>query len=117
MAFRRIERHLTLPVSDRSRRSARHCPGVRFGAAVGAGARAAAVEIDADAVRTTALAAAPDLDPALTTIEVARAGGQGDPVTVSVDYDDPVRVPLIGWLFGSSIRMRAEATDRQEFAS
>jgi len=86
-------------------------------AAARAGARAAAVEIDADTVRTSALAAAPDLDPALTTIEVARAGGQGDPVTVSVDYDDPMRVPLIGWLFGSSIRMRAEATDRQEFAS
>ena len=86
-------------------------------AAARAGARAAAVEADADAVHSAALRAAPDLDPALATIEISRAGGQGDPVTVSVVYDDPVRVPLIEWLFGASIRLDVEATDRQEFAS
>ena len=86
-------------------------------AAARAGARAAAVEADAGAVHSAALAAAPDLDPAFATIEISRMGGQGDPVTVSVVYDDPVRVPLIEWLFGASIHLDVEATDRQEFAS
>jgi hypothetical protein len=36
---------------------------------------------------------------------------------VSVTYDDPVRVPLIAWLFGASIRLDVDATDRQEFPS
>lgn len=39
----------------------------------------------------------------------------GDPVTVSIGYEELVRVPLIGWLFGTSIRLDARATDRQEF--
>jgi Flp pilus assembly protein TadG len=85
-------------------------------AAARAGARAAAVEADEDAVRTAALAAAPDLDPTLAGVEIAREGTQGDPVTVSISYEEVVRVPLIGWLFGSSIRLDATATDRQEFA-
>jgi Flp pilus assembly protein TadG len=85
-------------------------------AAARAGARAAAVEADDDAVRAAALAAAPDLDPTLAAVEIARQGTQGDPVTVSISYDEVVRVPLIGWLFGSSIRLDAAATDRQEFA-
>jgi hypothetical protein len=68
------------------------------------------------AVRAAALAAAPTLDPALTGVEVARQGTQGDPVTVSVSYDEVVHVPLIGWLFGASIRLDAAATNRQEFA-
>jgi Flp pilus assembly protein TadG len=85
-------------------------------AAARAGARAAAVEADEDAVRAAALAAAPDLDPALVVVEVARQGTQGDPVTVSVGYDEVVHVPMIGWLFGSSIHLDATATDRQEFA-
>ncbi len=59
--------------------------------------------------------ARPDLDPTLAAVEIARQGTQGDPVTVSVSYDEIVNVPLIGWLFGSSIRLDATATDRQEF--
>lgn len=85
-------------------------------AAARAGARAAAVEADGDAVRAAALAAAPDLDPARIGVEIVRHGTQGDPVTVSIGYDEVVRVPMIGWLFGSSIRLDATATDRQEFA-
>ena len=85
-------------------------------AAARAGARAAAVEVDIGAVRAAAFAAAPTLDPALTGVQVARQGTQGDPVTVSVSYDEVVHVPVIGWLFGSSIRLVAVATDRQEFA-
>ena len=68
------------------------------------------------AVRAAALAAAPTLDPTLTGVEVARQGSQGDPVTVSVSYDEVVHVPVIGWLFGASIQLDATATNRQEFA-
>jgi len=85
-------------------------------AAARAGARTAAVEADDGVIRAAALAAAPDLDPASAGVEVTRQGSQGDPVTVSIGYDEVVRVPLIGWLFGSSIHLDAAATDRQEFA-
>ena len=84
-------------------------------AAARAGARAAAVQPDAEAVRADAVAAAPGLDPALLRVDVTRAGGRGDPVTVAVAYDDPVRVPLVGWLVGESIAMDATAVARQEF--
>jgi Flp pilus assembly protein TadG len=85
-------------------------------AAARAGARTAAVEADDVAIRAAALAAAPDLDPSVSTVAVARTGTQGDPVTVSIAYDEPIRVPLIDWLFGSTVRLTAQATDRQEFA-
>ena len=58
----------------------------------------------------------PTLDPTATDVEVVRQGTQGDPVTVSVSYDEVVHVPLIAWLFGASIRLDAAATNRQEFA-
>ena len=83
-------------------------------AAARAGARQAAVEADDVATREAALASAPGLDPASTTVTVLRAGTRGDPVTVSVSYVDPIRIPLVGWLFGGSISFQAEATDRQE---
>ena len=73
-------------------------------AAARAGARVAALEADVAAVRAAALA------------DVTRQGTQGDPVTVSVSYDEVVHVPLIGWLFGASIRLDTGATDRQEFS-
>ena len=85
-------------------------------AAARAGARAAAVEADTGAIRAAALAAAPDLDSSLTTVQITRIGGQGDPVSVSIRYDEPIRVPLVGWLFGTSVRMDVTATNRQEFA-
>ena len=85
-------------------------------AAARAGARVAALEADVAAVRAAALGAAPDIDPAHASVDVTRQGTQGDPVTVSVSYDELVHVPLIGWLFGASIRLDAGATDRQEFA-
>ena len=81
-----------------------------------AGARAAAVEADTAAIRAAALAAASDLDSSLTTVQITRTGSQGDPVSVSIGYDEPIRVPLIGWLFGTSVSMDVTATDRQEFA-
>jgi Flp pilus assembly protein TadG len=84
-------------------------------AAARAGARTAAVEADADAIRAAALAAAPTLDPSLERVDVTRAGSQGDPVTVSIAYDEPIRMPMLEWLFGSSVRLQTQATDRQEF--
>jgi len=84
-------------------------------AAARAGARAAAVEADDAAIRAAALAAAPDLDPTVASVGVFRSGAQGDPVTVSFAYDEPIRIPLIDWLFGTSVHLDADAVDRQEF--
>ena len=45
----------------------------------------------------------------------SRADARGLTVTVRVDYDDAVRVPLVGWLVGGSVRISAAAVMRQEF--
>ena len=84
-------------------------------AAARAGARAAAVEADDAAIRTTALAAASDLEPSLATVQVVRAGAQGDPVTVTIGYDEAIRIPFVSWLFASGVHLESAATDRQEF--
>ena len=84
-------------------------------AAARAGARAAAVADDPAAIADAAIAASAGLDPASLTVDVARTGSQGDPVTVSVGYGSAIRVPLLVWLFGTSVQMHASATDRQEF--
>lgn len=84
-------------------------------AAARAGARAAAVQPDATAVHDAAVAAAPGLDASSLTVDIARTGAQGDPVTVSVTYDDAIRVPFIGWLVGTSVQMHAAAVMRQEY--
>jgi len=84
-------------------------------AAARAAARAAAVEPDETAIHDAAVAAARGLDASSLTIGVARAGGQGEPVTVSVGYEDPMRVPFIGWLVGTSVQLDASAVMRQEY--
>jgi Flp pilus assembly protein TadG len=84
-------------------------------AAARAAARAAAVEPDETAIRDAAVAAAPGLDAASMTVGVDRAGGQGEPVTVSIAYGDPMRVPFIGWLVGTSVQLHASAVMRQEY--
>lgn len=84
-------------------------------AAARAGARAAAVTDDPDAIRSAALAASPSLEPSATALEVARQGERGAPVTVSVTYASRIRVPFVGWLFGTSVSMSTAATARQEF--
>jgi len=84
-------------------------------AAARAAARAAAVEPDETAIHDAAVAAPPGLDASSLTIGVARAGGQGEPVTVSVGYEDPMRVPFIGWLVGTSVQLDASAVMRQEY--
>ena len=84
--------------------------------AVRSGARTAAVEPGDDAVRAAVLRAAPALETGAISVVTARAGSLGDPVTVTLTYDAPIRVPFVSWLFPSGVTMRAEATDRQEFA-
>jgi len=84
-------------------------------AAARAGARAAAIQDDPAEVEAAVSAAAPSLDPATTSVSIAREGGRGAPVSVQVSYEDDVRVPLVGWLVGSSIHLSTTATMRQEF--
>ena len=84
-------------------------------AAARAGARAAAVEPDESAIRGAATAAAPGLEASSIVVGIQRAGTRGDPVTVTVAYDDPIRIPFIGWLVGSSVHFDASAVMRQEF--
>ncbi len=81
-----------------------------------AGAREAAVTPDEEAIRRAVLAAAPGLDPDRIAVAVAWTGSAGEPVTVSLRYPDPVRVPFVGWLFPPTVELRAAATLRQEFA-
>ena len=84
-------------------------------AAARAGARAAAVEPDESTIRGAATAAAPGLDASSIGVAIQRTGTRGDPVTVTVAYDDPIRIPFIGWLVGSSVHFDASAVMRQEF--
>ena len=84
-------------------------------AAARAGARAAAVQDDAAAIRASALAAAPSLEETGIDLAVNRAGVRGDPVTVSIRYLASIRVPFVGWLFGDPVAMATSTTARQEF--
>lgn len=84
-------------------------------AAARAGARTAAVQDDPAAIHSAALAAAPSLDDAGLTLDVSRVGVRGEPVTVSLRYQAPVRVPFVQWLFGGSVGIAAATTARQEF--
>lgn len=80
-----------------------------------AGAREAAVSVDAPAVRSAVVHAAVGLDPDALDVEVSRAGTLGEPVTVTVRYVESIRVPLVAWLFPSAISLRSSAVARQEF--
>ena len=80
-----------------------------------AGAREASVT-DAEAdIRAAGDRAASTLDPRQVGMVVRREGAQGDPVSVGLAYDATPGVPLVGWLFPSSIHLGADATMRQEF--
>jgi type IV pilus biogenesis protein CpaD/CtpE len=81
-----------------------------------AGAREAAVTLDAQVVHDTAVAAAAGLDPGRVRVVVLREGTQGDPVTVEVAYLATVAAPLAGWLLPATVELRARATMRQEVA-
>jgi Flp pilus assembly protein TadG len=84
-------------------------------AAARAAVRAAAVTDDLPEIDAAAAAAAPALATERLEVVVERSGTRGDPVTVRIEYDDPVRVPLVSWLTGHSVVMRASAAARQEF--
>jgi Flp pilus assembly protein TadG len=81
-----------------------------------AGAREAAVGADEATIRSAALNAAAGLDAGALGVEVARAGTLGEPVTVTVEYAESIRVPMVGWLFPAGITLRSSAVARQEFA-
>ena len=80
-----------------------------------AGAREASVTEDSSEVRAAVDRAASILRAGKISAQIARSGGQGGPVTVSLAYPDTPGIPLVGWLFPDAIELRAEATMRQEF--
>jgi Flp pilus assembly protein TadG len=80
-----------------------------------AGARTAAVESDLASIRSAVTMSAPSLHPASVSVAVTRAGGRGEPVSVTVTYSSAVRVPFVRWLLGGGVTMTSSATDRQEF--
>lgn len=84
-------------------------------AAARAGARAAAIQEDPTAIRSEALAAAPSLEDGAIELAIDRTGVRGEPVTVSIRYAAPVRVPFVEWLFHDAVGMTASTTARQEF--
>jgi hypothetical protein len=78
-------------------------------------AREAAVSLDAPAVRSSVVDAAVGLDRDALDVEVSRAGSLGAPVTVTVRYAESIRVPLVAWLFPSTISLQSSSVARQEF--
>ena len=84
-------------------------------AAARAGARAAALQPEDAAARDAAVGAAPGIDPGALTVTVTRTGIRGSPITVAVGYDDPIRVPFVGWLVGTSVHLESSAVMRQEY--
>ena len=84
-------------------------------AAARAGARAAALQPEDGAAHDAAVGAAPGLDGGAMQVSVTRTGAQGAPVTVAVAYEDPIRVPFVGWLVGSSVHLSSSAVMRQEY--
>jgi hypothetical protein len=80
-----------------------------------AGAREAAVTTSGDEIRTAVERAAEALDVSAIDMTIERGGGRGSAVAVRLSYPDPVRIPLVGWLFPSAVELSAGATMRQEF--
>jgi Flp pilus assembly protein TadG len=79
-----------------------------------AAARQASVSTDDASVRDAAVQAGVSLDPSALEVGVSRTGAVGTPVTVTVTYTDPMSVPVVTWLFPSSVRLQADAVMRQE---
>ena len=76
------------------------------------GARAAAVDESPDAAREAVVAGAP-LDPERVVVEVLGRGETGSRVTVTVTYDAPMVIPLVGTLM-DDVSLTAAATMRVE---
>jgi Flp pilus assembly protein TadG len=81
-----------------------------------AGAREGAVTSDDGLVRQAAIAAASagELDSAKVEVAIRREGSTGSAVEVTVTYHAPVVVPLVAWLFPSSVDLTASVAMRQE---
>ena len=80
-----------------------------------AGAREAAVSNDDATVVQAVTDAAVTLDTERLSVAISREPGSGSSVTVTVTYDDTVVVPIVSWLFPSTIELSGEAVMRQEF--
>jgi hypothetical protein len=80
-----------------------------------AGARQAAVSADDAAARQAVVDAAASLDPSLLDVSIARETEAGSPVTLSVVYHAPISLPLVAWLFPTTVDVSASAVMRQEF--
>jgi len=78
------------------------------------GAREAAVNADDEEVRQAVVSAAVGLDETRLGVTIAREGGAGSAVTVTVDYHAPVDIPLVTWLFPGSVDLNGTAVMRQE---
>jgi Flp pilus assembly protein TadG len=87
---------------------------VLVGEAARAGAREASVNADDEKVRQAVASAAVGLDGTKLGVTIAREGGAGSAVTVTVDYQAPVDIPLVTWLFPGTVNLRGTAVMRQE---
>src|SRR2546426_4594684 len=79
-----------------------------------AGAREAAVTADDERVRQAVASAAVGLDETQLGVTIGREGGAGSAVTVTVEYQAPVDIPLVTWLFPGSVELSGTAVMRQE---
>jgi Flp pilus assembly protein TadG len=79
-----------------------------------AGARQASVSADDSSARAAASEAAISIDPDRVTVTIDRQGGGGTPVSVHVAYAAPIVVPLVTWLFPTTVQIAADAVMRQE---
>ena len=79
-----------------------------------AGAREAAVTADDEQVRQAVASAAVGLDDTQLGVTIAREGGAGSAVTVTVNYQASVDIPLVTWLFPASVDLNGTAVMRQE---
>lgn len=79
-----------------------------------AGAREATVTLDDGAVREAVARASVGLSADHLSVSVLREGGAGTPVEVTVRYEDAPRLPMVGWLFPSSVTLTDAAVMRQE---
>ena len=75
-------------------------------------AREAAVTADLGAIRRAAVSGA-GLDPSRVDVRMGRRGRPGSQVEVTVRYDAPTTVPVVGTLIGD-VQLRANAAMRVE---
>lgn len=79
-----------------------------------AGAREATVTSDDGAVRDAAVRASVGLSVDRLVVSVQREGGVGMAVKVTVSYEDTPQLPMVAWLFPSSVTLSNAAVMRQE---